>query len=123
MQMAARQGRRGSWGRVGKFGRVSRSPLEQPQRLPKSRVRARSSTSGSQSIRTCWRRLVLRVYWDGEATPSIETPLGDFFCNGWCERCNISSLPIAVNPAGGFNSYWEMPFRKSARITLENLVR
>jgi len=68
-----------------------------------------------------WRRLVLRIYWDGEETPSVETPLGDFFCNGWCERCNISSLPIAVNPAGGFNSYWQMPFRRSARITLENL--
>lgn len=68
-----------------------------------------------------WRRLVLRVWWDGEPEPSIETPLGDFFCNGWCKRCNISSLPIAVNPAGGFNSYWEMPFRKSARVTIENL--
>ncbi|MFN3651811.1 MAG: glycoside hydrolase family 172 protein [Armatimonadota bacterium] len=69
-----------------------------------------------------WRFLVLRIYWDGEETPSVETPLGDFFCNGWCERCNVSSLPIAVNPAGGFNSYWVMPFRKSARITLENLA-
>ncbi len=68
-----------------------------------------------------WRRLVLRIYWDGEETPSIETPLGDFFCSGWCKRCNVTSHPIAVNPAGGFNSYWEMPFRKSARITLENL--
>lgn len=70
---------------------------------------------------TQWRRLVLRMYWDGEETPSVETPLGDFFCSGWCERCNVSSLPIAVNPAGGFNSYWELPFRKSARITVENL--
>jgi hypothetical protein len=68
-----------------------------------------------------WRRLVLRMYWDNEPTPSVETPLGDFFCNGWCEPCNISSLPIAVNPAGGFNSYWEMPFRQHARITVENL--
>jgi hypothetical protein len=68
-----------------------------------------------------WRRLVLRIHWDGEKTPSIETPLGDFFCNGWCKRCNISSLPVAVNPAGGFNSYWEMPFRKSGRISIENL--
>jgi hypothetical protein len=68
-----------------------------------------------------WRQLVLRCYWDGEAEPSIETPLGDFFCSGWCVRCNVASLPIAVNPAGGFNSYWEMPFRRSARITLENL--
>jgi hypothetical protein len=71
---------------------------------------------------TWWRRLVLRIYWDGEETPSVETPLGDFFANGWCERSNISSIPVAVNPAGGFNSYWEMPFRKSARITIENLV-
>jgi len=69
-----------------------------------------------------WRRLVLRMYWDHEPTPSVETPLGDFFCNGWGERCNITSIPIAVNPAGGFNSYWEMPFRQHARITLENLV-
>jgi hypothetical protein len=68
-----------------------------------------------------WRQLVLRIYWDGEETPSVETPIGDFFCSGWCERVNISSLPVAVNPAGGFNSYWEMPFRKSARITVENL--
>jgi hypothetical protein len=69
-----------------------------------------------------WRRLVLRMYWDDEDTPSVEVPLGDFFANGWCERCNISSLPVAVNPAGGFNSYWEMPFRTRALITVENLT-
>src|SRR5579883_2339582 len=68
-----------------------------------------------------WRRLVLRMYWDDETTPSVETPLGDFFCNGWCVPSNVNSLPIAVNPRGGFNSYWEMPFRKRARITIENL--
>jgi len=70
---------------------------------------------------SAWRRIVLRMYWDGEETPSVEVPLGDFFCMGWCERANVISLPVAVNPAGGFNSYWEMPFRKSARITIENL--
>jgi hypothetical protein len=69
-----------------------------------------------------WRRIVLRCYWDDEATPSVEVPLGDFFCNGWGVRCNVNSLPIAVNPAGGFNSYWEMPFRGRARITVENTV-
>jgi hypothetical protein len=69
-----------------------------------------------------WRKLVLRCYWDSEATPSIEVPLGDFFCNGWSVRCNLSSLAVAVNPAGGFNCYWEMPFRQHARITLENLA-
>jgi Protein of unknown function (DUF2961) len=68
-----------------------------------------------------WRRLILRAYWDGEKNPSIECPIGDFFVNGWCEHCNVNSLPIAVNPAGGMNSYWEMPFRQSANFTLTNL--
>lgn len=68
-----------------------------------------------------WRRLVLRAYWDGEEHPSIECPYGDFFANGWCERCNVNSLPVVVNPAGGMNAYWEMPFRQSARLTIENL--
>ncbi|MBA2680792.1 MAG: DUF2961 domain-containing protein [Ktedonobacteraceae bacterium] len=71
---------------------------------------------------TNWRRLILRAYWDDESHPSVETPLGDFFANGWCERCNVNSLPIAVNPAGGMNSYWEMPFRQGARLTIENLA-
>lgn len=68
-----------------------------------------------------WRASVLRMYWDGEDNPSVETPLGDFFCSGWAERGNVSSLAVCVNPAGGFNSYWEMPFRKSARMLMENL--
>ena len=68
-----------------------------------------------------WRKLVLRFYWDHEDTPSLEVPVGDFFCSGWTERCNVASLPVAVNPARGFNCYWEMPFRKHARITLENV--
>jgi D-arabinan exo alpha-(1,3)/(1,5)-arabinofuranosidase (non-reducing end) len=68
-----------------------------------------------------WRRLILRVYWDGEDTPSIETPIGDFFCNGWCEPTLVNSQPISVNPLCGFNSYWPMPFRGAAKITVENL--
>ena len=55
---------------------------------------------------TAWRRLVLRCFWDGEETPSVETPVGDFFCNGWGVRCNVAALPVAVNPAGWFNCYW-----------------
>ena len=69
-----------------------------------------------------WRCVILRMYWDGETSPSVETPLGDFFCNGWCERANVNSLPVSVNSAGGFNCFWEMPFRKHACITLENLT-
>jgi hypothetical protein len=67
-----------------------------------------------------YRDTVLRFYWDGEATPSIEAPLGDFFCNGHALRYDVNSIPIAVNPSGGFNSYWPMPFRQRARITIEN---
>jgi hypothetical protein len=68
-----------------------------------------------------WRRLVLRCYWDEEAGAAVEAPLGDFFCNGWGEYSHVASLPISVNPNGGFNTYWPMPFRKAARITIESL--
>lgn len=67
-----------------------------------------------------WRDLILQCYWDGEKEASVEVPIGDFFCNGWCEPVNINSLPIVAAPRGGFNSYWRMPFKKNARITLKN---
>ncbi len=69
-----------------------------------------------------WRQLLLRCYWDGDPQPAVEVPVGDFFCNGWCEYSHVSSLPVAVNPNGGFNSYWELPFRKRAKITIESLA-
>jgi hypothetical protein len=68
-----------------------------------------------------WRRLLLRFYWEEDESPAVEVPVGDFFCNGWCEYSHVGSLPIVVAPNGGFNSYWEMPFRRAARVTLENL--
>ena len=69
-----------------------------------------------------WRFWILRMYWDGEAEPSVETPLGDFFACGWNRYAQVSSLPVCVNPGSAFNCYWVMPFRKSARITVENLA-
>jgi hypothetical protein len=68
-----------------------------------------------------WRFSILRIYWDGEAEPSVEVPVGDFFANGWGVYAQVSSLPVAVNPGSAFNSYWVMPFRKSCKITMENL--
>ncbi len=65
---------------------------------------------------------VLRFYWDGETEPSVECPLGDFFACGWGQYAQISSLPVCVNPGSAFNCYWEMPFRKGFRITLENMA-
>jgi len=67
-----------------------------------------------------YRSCVLRMYWDNEETPSVEVPLGDFFANVHGLRYNVVSIPIAVNPSGGFNSYWPMPFRQHARITIQN---
>ncbi len=70
-----------------------------------------------------YRRLtILRIYWDDETTPAVECPVGDFFAAGWGGYAQVSSLPVAVNPNCGFNCYWEMPFRRRCRITLENLA-
>ncbi|MCP1101498.1 DUF2961 domain-containing protein [Lachnospiraceae bacterium PAL113] len=66
------------------------------------------------------RDLVIRMYWDDEDVPSVESPLGDFFCCGFARECNVNSLPIAVIPNRGFNSYFQMPFHSKAKITLEN---
>jgi len=69
-----------------------------------------------------WRTSILRFYWDGETVPSIEVPVGDFFACGLGQYAQISSLAVCVNPGSAFNCYWPMPFRKRARITMENLA-
>lgn len=66
------------------------------------------------------RDLVLRAWWDDEPSPSVEVPLGDFFCNGFGTRAEVTSIPIVVAPTGGMNSYFPMPFSSRARITLES---
>lgn len=73
-------------------------------------------TSHTNTHRSC----VLRFYWDNEKEPSVEVPLEDFFANGHGLRYDVNSLMIAVNPNGGLNSYWPMPFKKSCLITIEN---
>ncbi len=67
------------------------------------------------------RSTIIRFYWDGQENPSVECPLGDFFASSWNRYAQISSLAVCVNPASGFNCYWQMPFRKHCRITLENI--
>ncbi len=62
----------------------------------------------------------LEVYYDDCPEPSIRVPLGDFFANGLDGRALVDSLPIAVNPKGGMNSYWPMPFRKRMRMVVTN---
>ncbi len=68
--------------------------------------------------------MVLRIWWDGEAEPSIETPLGDFFGVGFGEERPVRSAAIEMIPAGmpghaALNCWLPMPF-ESARIEIEN---
>lgn len=62
------------------------------------------------------------MYWDGEEAPSVEVPLGDFFCNACLHTAQITAVPINVNPTNGMNCYFPMPFARHAKITVENLL-
>ncbi len=65
------------------------------------------------------RQAIVRCYWDGETSPSVEVPVSDFFGMGFGEWRDYQSLPLNMT-SGGYNCYWPMPFHKSARITIEN---
>ncbi|MCX8036028.1 MAG: DUF2961 domain-containing protein [Candidatus Sumerlaeia bacterium] len=69
-----------------------------------------------------WRKSIIRFYWDDQKQPSVECPVGDFFCMGWGKYAQLSSLAVCVNPGSAFNCYWEMPFRKRCRITMTNIA-
>jgi len=64
--------------------------------------------------------LVLRMYWDGESSPSVETPIGDFFGLGLGEYYLYQSAPLAVGSDKALNCFFPMPFQKHARITVTN---
>jgi hypothetical protein len=76
-------------------------------------------SSGDPNAR---RNLVLRMYWDGQDHPSVQSPIGDFFGQGWGMKYNFISLPLAAAPKDGnaLVCYFPMPFRAGARITVEN---
>jgi hypothetical protein len=86
-----------------------------------------AAIDGPGAIQSMWftgrklgRATILRVYWDDQVQPSVECPLPDFFTAGWGRFAQVSSVAVAVNPNNGLNCFWEMPFRKNARFTLEN---
>jgi hypothetical protein len=73
------------------------------------------------------RKTLLRMFWDGEKSPSVETPLGDFFGIGHGITKSFCSLPLTtVGGNGGYgggmamNCYFQMPYAKSARVEVEN---
>jgi hypothetical protein len=96
--------------------------------LPAGQDQVLADIAGPGTITHLWltvdvaayRDCVLRIFWDGEAEPSVECPVGDFFAVGHGVSYVVNSLPVSVNPTGGFNCYWPMPFRQRCLITLEN---
>ena len=92
---------------------------------------------GEGEIKSIWitgsvdRGLIIRMYWDGQETPSVECPITDFFLYGYSTphsmdhwnagpNYRVDSALMSVIPNRGLNSYIPMPYKKSARITLEN---
>jgi hypothetical protein len=66
------------------------------------------------------KKLVLRMYWDGEGTPSVEAPVGDFFGLGLGDYFLYHSIPLAIGSAKALNSFFRMPFQRHAKITVTN---
>ena len=64
------------------------------------------------------RRILLRMYWDGETSPSVEVPIGDFFGTGFQYKQYLT--PFVGMSSGGYYSYFPMPFNNRARIEVVN---
>ena len=68
------------------------------------------------------------MYWDNCEYPSVEAPISAFFGTAYDENfvdrdgkyAVLNSAQILVAPGRGLNCYWEMPFKKHCRITMEN---
>lgn len=102
-------------------------------KIPKGETVAIAEMEGAGIVKHIWvtmsskdemlrRNLVLRMYWDGQEHPSVESPIGDFFGQGWGMKYNFVSLPLAAAPKEGnaLVCYFPMPYGNGARITVEN---
>ena len=102
--------------------------------IPDGETRVLASIEGAGYINHIWitiapppgklsrNDIILRMYWDGHNFPSVVSPIGPFFGQGWNESYNFSSLPLAAGPRRGraLVSYFVMPFKNGARIEIEN---
>jgi hypothetical protein len=101
------------------------------RRIPPGQTLTLVDHAGAGIVRRWWitiaprnnvalqRQVIVRCYWDDETTPSVEVPVSDFFGVGFGEWRDYISLPLNMT-SGGYNSYWPMPFRRRARVTIEN---
>jgi hypothetical protein len=116
---------------VGTFGRVASADLASEPVLDAGGSVVLAEIDGPGTIdriwiavegsETYWRDIVLRIRWEGEDTPAVEAPLGDFFAVGPGARQELTSVPMTVQAGGrSFTSYWRMPFASRASVTLDN---
>jgi len=66
------------------------------------------------------KRVVLRIYWDGEESPSVEAPIGDFYGLGTGEIVPWETPVLTVSHDRAMNCWFPMPFAKHAKITITN---
>ena len=89
------------------------------------------NTSGPGMIRHIWitippenpehlRNLILRFYWDDQAQPSVEVPIGDFFGIAHGQQRHLITRYICMQDGRGFNCNFPMPFKKKAKIVVKN---
>ncbi len=64
--------------------------------------------------------LLLRIWWDDQARPAVEAPVGDFFANAFGRRDEVISQPVLVEDGDSYNCFWRMPFRDRARVEVIN---
>ena len=70
------------------------------------------------------RKMLVRMYWDGEQSPSVDTPIGDFFGIGHCKIKPYQCMPFNMSGSDdvhtGMNCFFAMPFDTSARVEIVN---
>ena len=97
--------------------------------IPAGQTMVLAEMEGAGCVRHIWmttgeenhnlRGLVLRMYWDGEETPSVQCPLGDFFGLGHGKATYFQSMPLQAFYLG-MNCWFPMPFASRAKITVSN---
>jgi len=73
----------------------------------------------TQAVRSAMlRQLALRIFWDDRKTPSVNVPLGDFFCNAFYRR-EFAALPLGLVD-GTYVCRFPMPFERAVRAEIVN---
>jgi len=82
-------------------------------------IRLRFDPPVAPADRTTLREWTIEIRWDGEESPSVWAPLGDFF--GTAAGANpYRSLPSGVSEDGWWYSHWFMPFATGYELNLIN---